>query len=530
MQVLRVWQREALIRYRDCLSNGEKEVLWEATPGAGKTTAALQLCLHQLKKHKARRVIIVVPTAHLKHQWAQSAANFRIQLDCNFKASANGLSRDFHGAAVTYQQIGNHPSYFRSFSENAIVVLDEVHHAADGLTWGNALRASFSKSQYILCLSGTAFRSDNNPIPFITYDKAGLSTPDYVYSYPQAIQDGVCRPVAFFTYGGEVAWNEQDQAVTASFGDKLDKIKSSRRLRAALDTDSGWIDTLLQDANVMLHEVRKEHPKAGALLVTADQDHARSLARLLQTISGVRPIVVLSDDNNASKKIKAFRDSNHPWLVACNMVSEGVDIPRLRVGVYATTVRTKMYFRQFLGRIVRRTNDVAGEEVAYCYLPADPSLKRLAEEVETEQRHSIRAKTNDEFDEQASEKERPDNEKPQWQALGGINTGIDTVILNGNQLTMFGNGTSTTSNPLYTDVESEEAMPQRSAPKTKSEVKADLAREIKQLVSAYRRRTGKGHAKIHTELNNRQAVKSQTQCTESQLEQRIKLLEQLLSQ
>jgi superfamily II DNA or RNA helicase len=77
---LRPWQQEAFGTYRDCVLRGEKTILLEATPGAGKTTAALVLALHQMRKREAKRIGIVVPTAHLKVQWARAVGSAPRQL------------------------------------------------------------------------------------------------------------------------------------------------------------------------------------------------------------------------------------------------------------------------------------------------------------------------------------------------------------------------------------------------------------------------------------------------------------------
>jgi superfamily II DNA or RNA helicase len=368
-------------------------------------------------------------------QWARAAAQVGLHLDSAYTISKAALSSDYQGIVVTYQQIAQKPALFRRLSKGSCVVLDEVHHAGDGLAWGQSLRVAFHEAQFVLCLSGTPFRSDSNPIPFVVYDEHGLSVADYTYSYSRAVEEGVCRPTAFFTYGGEVAWMEEAGEAAARFSDALDRIGSSRRLRAALDSESGWITPMLSDAHRMLMSTRTEHPHAGALLVAPDQISARKLAKLLTTITGVSPCLVLSEDSAASTRLKKFRDSSEPWLVACNMVSEGVDIPRLRIGVYATTVRTKMYFRQFLGRLVRRMANLAGMQVAYCYLPADPALTILAEQIEDEIRHCIRPRNeDDELLLERDEKKTKESNQPAWQALASRNSGIDSVIVHGNQL------------------------------------------------------------------------------------------------
>ena len=65
------------------------------------------------------------------------------------------------------------------------------------------------------------------------------------------------------------------------------------------------------------------------------------------------------------------RPRREPWIVAVNMVSEGVDIPRLRVGVYATAAKTPLIFRQIVGRFVR-TIPGRPAEPSWLYLPGRP--------------------------------------------------------------------------------------------------------------------------------------------------------------
>jgi len=523
---LRPWQQEAFGIYRDAVTRGEKSQLWEATPGAGKTTAALVVALHQLRRCSAERTIVVVPTAHLKGQWARAASQMGVELSLTFSAKV-GLTRDFNGLAVTYHQIAQNPQLFRRFAQRSVVILDEAHHAGDGLTWGASLRMAFHDSQFILSLSGTPFRSDNNPIPFVEYDDNGISVPDYSYTYSRAVEEGICRPTAFFTFGGEVAWREQSGDVSARFTDPLDPIGSSRRLRAALDSESGWISPMIREAHQMLLNVRAEHRDAGALLVAPDQQGARKLARLITLETGVTPAVVLSDDTGASRRLRAFRDSNDMWLIACNMVSEGVDIPRLRIGVYATTVRTKMYFRQFLGRIVRRTPSSASIQVAYCFLPADPSLVFHAEEIEKEIRHCIRPRNKEDFE--FPEARERDREKPPvtWEPLASVNGGIETIIVHGNQLNLF-DSQQTVGTTSVREVVHEQIVKRLDQRRSRAEEKAFLAAEIRKKVSVYHKKSRRTHAQIHQQLNAMQGVRSQTMCTEEQLRERLRLLHGLL--
>lgn len=524
---LRKWQREALETYLAAKVDGRKSILWEATPGAGKTFAAMHVCRRELKAKQAKRIIVVVPTTHLKLQWAYAAAELGIALDTNYTEKRRRLAQDFHGAVLSYQQIGNCPRNFRALATNAIVVLDEVHHAGDGLTWGESLKLALADSSFILCLSGTAFRSDNNPIPFVKYTSDLESDPDYCYGYSAAVSDRVCRPTVFFTYGGEVAWRDGELEAKASFSDAIDRVGRTKRLRAALDPESGWIEPMLREADEMLSAVRAEHPGAGGLLVASSQRNARALAKILRQITCEAPTVVLSEDPVANRKLRDFTEGTQRWLVACNMVSEGVDVPRLRIGVFATTVRTKMYFRQFLGRIVRKTKVPKGVQTAFFYLPADPWLKRLAEEIEEEQRHSITASQIDDWsDLEVGDREVKEEKNESWQALQSTNSGLESVISGGGQLALWGKGGEESSLSALNSVELEPIAPDRSL--TKTELKEEIARDIRNLVSRYRRKSGRPYSYIHGILNQKQGLKSQHECTEAQLRERVMILERLI--
>lgn len=240
-----------------------------------------------------------------------------------------------------------------------------------------------------LALSGTPFRSDTRSIPFVDYhlDEA---RPDFEYGYGDALADRrVVRPVYFPRTSGQMEWSAPDGTDQgASFDDDLDAARSSQRLRTALSLEGEWLPTVLRAANDRLVEVRREQPDAGGLVIATDQEHARGIAELLRSRVGTRAAVVTSDDPRSSMHIAAFAAGREPWLVAVRMVSEGVDIPRLRVGVYATTTSTELFFRQAVGRFVRWTRGVPRQK-AWLFIPDDPRLRRLAAGIAEQRRHSL---------------------------------------------------------------------------------------------------------------------------------------------
>lgn len=390
---LRLWQSEALELFRE---RQRPDFLAVATPGAGKTTFALAAAVSHLRTDRNARVIVVAPTSHLKTQWAAAANQFRIHLDPDWNPRDGAPPRDMHGIVTTYQQVATSAPALRALATDAFVVFDEIHHAGDDRAWGSSLLHAFEHAGRRLSLSGTPFRSDTSPIPFVEYhlDEA---RPDYEYGYGEALADRrVVRPVFFPRIDGFMEWVAADgETWTATFADELDRERANQRLRTALSLDGDWLPTVLGQAHEQLMRIRSVHPQAGGLVIAMDQEHAHGIAALLEKRFRTRAVVAVSDDPRASAKIQAFADGTEPWIVAVRMVSEGVDIPRLRIGVFATNTTTELFFRQAVGRLVRWTRGVPRQR-AYFLLPNDPRLALFASRMAEQRRHNLHKKSKDE--------------------------------------------------------------------------------------------------------------------------------------
>ncbi|GAB3550538.1 superfamily II DNA or RNA helicase [Actinopolyspora lacussalsi] len=436
---LRAWQRRALTRY---LASKPRDFMAVATPGAGKTTFGLRVAAELLADRTVEAVTVVTPTEHLKHQWALAAGGAGIPIDSEFSNSDGTTSRDYRGVALTYAQVASHPNLHRVRTERrkTLVILDEVHHAGDAKSWGDAVREAFTPAERRLSLTGTPFRSDDNPIPFITYepdsDGAQRSKADHLYGYSDALRDGVVRPVIFLAYSGEARWRTSaGDEFTARLGEPMTAEQTARAWRTALDPGGEWIPSVLQAADTRLTHLRRDGmPDAGGLVIASDQKSARSYAKTLRRISGTEPVVVVSDDPQASERIAAFAESDDRWMVAVRMVSEGVDVPRLAVGVYATSASTPLFFAQVIGRFVRARRS---GETASIFLPSVPVLLELASQLEADRDHVLgkphREKegwNDEELVEANRQRDEPgENEQP-YTSLGA-EAELDQVIYDG---------------------------------------------------------------------------------------------------
>ena len=406
---LRPWQSEAL----DSLALKESiDFLAVATPGAGKTSFALTAAVQNLAEHPGRRLIVVAPTQHLKHQWADAAVRFGLHLEPEWSARDGSLPADMHGIVTTYQQVSTSSAMLAPLASGAFVIFDEIHHAADDRSWGSSVQEAFAQAAQRLSLSGTPFRSDTSAIPFVDYhlDEARA---DYEYGYGEALAaGGVVRPVYFPRINGFMEWvSPAGDVVAATFDDELPRELANQRLRTALSLDGEWLPTVLEQAHERLKELRKSHPEAAGLIIATDQAHAQQIAQLMLRKHGVTAVVAVSDDPDASDKIAAFALSDQPWIVAVRMVSEGVDIPRLRIAVFATMTTTELFFRQAVGRIVRWTKGVPRQK-AYFFLPDDVRLRHFAANLAEQRRHSLRKRADAEESSELGQAESGFDEPP----------------------------------------------------------------------------------------------------------------------
>jgi len=517
---LRAWQTAALEAYR---VNDPRDFLTVATPGAGKTTYALRLAADLLDRRVVERIVVVAPTEHLKTQWAESAAAIGISLDPEFSGARGVTSSDHLGIAVTYAGVAANSLLYRRRVEDrkTLVILDEVHHAGDSLSWGESVREAFEPATRRLALTGTPFRSDINPIPFVSYvpgpDGVGRSAADHVYGYADALRDHVVRPVMFLAYSGRMRWRTRaGDEVSAVLGDEQAKDVTQQAWRTALDPQGEWIPQVLRAANRRLTEVRKHVPDAGGLVIASDQTKARAYAKQLEAITGRKPTVVLSDDPKAGSKISAFSASNDRWMVAVRMVSEGVDVPRLMVGVYATSTSTPLFFAQAVGRFVRARRR---GETASIFLPSVPLLLRLAGELEEERDHVLgRVSTGDWTEEDVlvaqalQERDTADllvEDQLSFEALESEAT-FDRILFDGGE---FGTAPTTVEEEEFLGIpglldadQVSDLLRSRGTSKAKAAPEAvvvdvpALKRELNDCVQAYARQTATSQAQVHAEL------------------------------
>ena len=557
---LRAWQQAALEEYEQ---DSPKDFLVTATPGAGKTTFALTLAARLLQRREVARVVVVCPTDHLRLQWADAADRMGIVLDPGLTNAVGPVRAGTQGYVTTYAQVAGKPMLHaaRSTAVKTLVVLDEVHHAGDGLSWGEAVEEAFGFTARRLCLTGTPFRTKpDERIPFVRYEEDGfegddgeggmglVSRADYTYGYKEALADNVVRPVVFAAYTGTSRWrNSAGEVVAASLSEAGTRSVEMQAWRTALDPKGQWVPHVIAAMDDRITHLREDGgmPDAAGLILASDQDDARAYAKIVRRVTGKAPELILSDDPKASKKIERFATGSARIAVCVRMISEGVDVPRAAVLAWMTSYRTPLFFAQAVGRVVRAR---ASHESATVFLPAVRPLLGLAASMEEQRNHVMpppKTVQGDELDlEPLPPKEREPVTMKQFEALEA-DARFAHVLHSGTAHTGEGSGGSGggTAEPLAAEEEDFLGIPGLLTPEQTASLlarrddelrvriaqrafhdddtgelpivedhpdeddagrswrdAAELRREINRLVSRVSAKTSTPHAVVHTEL------------------------------
>ena len=382
MTELRNWQREAIEAALEKFEASYSHFLCLATPGAGKTVMASALANILIKTGKVDLVLCFSPSTVV-------ANDFKVELEAiTGRRFCGGLGAS--GSSLTYQSMRYLDTQFWTLLEtfNVFVILDEIHHCAGDDTqnanaWGEQVLMNIQgKARYTMALTGTPWRSDAIPIALANYvSKDNRLLVDYRYDLTQAIKDGVCRSPHITLFDNELI-NVIENKNKRSFTSIAEFLFKSGLSYFEIITHNEIIREILKHGIIQLNKERRISPDAGGLIVAASVSHAGQIQLLLAELGESSEVVTYQEDDPESL-IRQFKKSCQKWIISIGMISEGTNIPRLRVCCYLSLVTTELYFKQVLGRILR--TQYSPVETGYLLVPAHPRLleysNRIAEEV-----------------------------------------------------------------------------------------------------------------------------------------------------
>ncbi|GIU25582.1 DEAD/DEAH box helicase family protein [Shewanella schlegeliana] len=380
---LRQWQLECVNRALEHFHANKRHFLCLATPGAGKTIMAAEIAAELFEQDLIDFVLCFSPSVNIS-QGIQNTFSHR--LECRFDGVIGAV-----GCSYTYQgMLSFKDDFWQLLKRNRVLVIfDEIHHCSgstleDANAWGEEILLNIQDhAKYTLALTGTPWRSDQAPIVLSRYlDPDSKIQCDYVYGLREAVRDGVCRnPKIVLIDNEELLVTNQDNEIQ-TFSSFDDLFKGSSISYQSVVKNNLAIHHILGLAIDKLGSIRQLNPNAAGLVVASSIEHASHILKILKDTFHQTATIVTYQEANPSDIINEFRHDNTQWIVSVGMVSEGTDIPRLQVCCHLSRVKTELYFRQILGRILRTTR--ALDQQAWLFMFAEPKLVVFAHRIELE--------------------------------------------------------------------------------------------------------------------------------------------------
>ncbi|MFA0415431.1 DEAD/DEAH box helicase [Vibrio renipiscarius] len=378
--MLRAWQQQCINLAFDKYNNQKYHFLAQATPGAGKTLMAANLAKRMLDSQMIDFIICFSPSKTVSNSIART---FSQSLNCPFDGKIGSL-----GCSMTYQSLRHLSDQFwvTLAKYRVLCIFDEIHHCAgdndtNTNSWGHHILCDVQiASTYTLALTGTPWRSNLTPVTLASYtDPDGKIVCDYQYSLSQAIKDNVCRKPTIALVDCEQSTLTRNNCIE-SFSSLHDLISDGEINYTTILHDQSALSHILKIAVARLKSIRSESPSAGGLIVASSVKHALKITTLLENEFNQTTCIVTYKEDASHVRIEQFKSSNTEWIISVGMVSEGTDIPRLQVCCHLSNIKTELYFRQILGRILRSTS--CPNQEAWLYTFAAPKLIEFAEEIE----------------------------------------------------------------------------------------------------------------------------------------------------
>ncbi len=409
---LRNWQQDAIKKSLKWLleDQSDRHFVLNAAPGAGKTIAACEIARELFLRNEIDRVIVIAPRAEVVNQWADDFYLVTGRFMSKVTSSDGDIKSLGVDVCATWSAVNGLKDAFQAVCQSGrvLVICDEHHHAAIKAAWGDSADSAFKDGKFVLILTGTPIRSDGKETAWLPYDETGaIDHPEegtFTLTYGEAVDLGYCRPITFHRHGGNFTLDlDNGESVEVSQNKPAELTGNNKRipgLQSALDfyrlacspryeadnitpLADGYQATMLEWGSKKLDDLRCQMPEAGGLVIAPDIEMAMYMAKLLEMIEGEAPTIVHSKLANPEARIKAFRNTNKRWIVSVAMVSEGVDIKRLRILVYLSKATTELTFRQAMGRVVR-TSGPEDDTRAYVVMPSIQLFEEYARKVELE--------------------------------------------------------------------------------------------------------------------------------------------------
>lgn len=342
---LRPYQEQAMDAVRARYREGQRAALVVLPTGTGKTRTALTMAAAAIQRGK--RVLWLAHRTELIDQpvdaWRALPELARAGSAGVVMAGRNDAGADLVCASVQTLTRGGRLDAVLSHGLPSLVVVDEAHHSSAG-QWADVLGALDLAAEKVgqhppwwLGLTATPERTDRADLSAIWG-----STPAYVYTYQDAVDEGYLCPPRFVV--DRLPLDDETEALLATASEQGDDAKIAK---------------LLLKAGVVAHTVEAMH-RAGAegraaMIFTADVEQAELTAAALNEDGTWRARAVSGQTPKPQRRaiLRAFKRGEIDVIANCAVLTEGTDLPRCDCIVAARPFSSKPLYVQGVGRGLR---------------------------------------------------------------------------------------------------------------------------------------------------------------------------------
>lgn len=436
---LREWQKKAKDKCMAQFLAGKRVWVQETVTGGGKTIFGREVSIALYGESAIDLVIILVPSEPVLNGWVST---YRGSLNSTSGPAYQSDTQVWVSTYAGYKAICNALASRRT--NGYLLITDEYHHAEREAAWGQAVTTLSRGAKHILMLSGTPWRTkgtialldgERNIYGRPYYQEDGIE-PDDAYKYKNDLESETRGTVVvhfefveaeaidkktgeFYTLSLETDdWKDSaDEHCKEPLGkyvtinpspsqqEKLNPRPLNTRLegkdmhKKIIDKGLKWLECSRDEVKQAtgLDDVSIMHIACSCI------NDATSVEKYINVVyPGFKAEKIVSDEANSSKRIEeiqlACKQNSHDRpdvIISVGMISEGVDIPAIKVTVYLNKILTLLYLIQLIGRGQRRIwldklgryADADGnprQTRGYFLAPAHPYLIWVASQIEKE--------------------------------------------------------------------------------------------------------------------------------------------------
>lgn len=412
MFTLREHQRHAVEAALDKPEGGTLTAV--IPPGGGKTILALAVLDVLRRTGRIDAAMVFTPRLGLCSQFELDWKGVRRYFEphamgpvVHLENASVGVQRSF-GYVTSYQSLCAEPRVHSRFARRhhrrVAIVCDEAHYLGHKLygsgetTQAAAILAELGEHAALkLVMTGTPYRSDENPIVFARYDGSGRIDADVQLSYSDGVAQGFLRPFDATLFDGKLMQTRRRHrhGKTVYATEEVELRFTSQQL-TKVATDPQFWQLAARHAFEKVKELQEMWPRYCGIAGCANQRHARQVLDYLEGL-GARCLLAVSDDSDAHANLRTFKNGGWDMLVTVGMAHVGYDHKPISVAAVLNGVREYNWLDQFTMRAGRISPErPRAEQTAWIVGMNDRAMREYVARKRSEASSAIKTEADEE--------------------------------------------------------------------------------------------------------------------------------------